>query len=327
MVEKLRETGPKFNQIKNSVLDLIGNTALLKLNKIQESGEANIYAKTEFTNPSGSIKDRMVKHVIEQAEKRGELTPGDQIVEASSGNTGVALSMIASLKGYKACIVTPDTISEVKAGMMRRYGAELVFTPNELGVSAVVDKANRLAEKRGAFLLNQFQTPDNVKAQNITGREILCQVETVDVFCAGVGTGGTLVGIAQVLKEAAQGTRIYAVEPELAPALYNLYYGKNLPIPEGIPHMIEGIGESFISRIVEDNYEALIDGVILCSDFNAMTTMATLASNEGLCVGVSSGANVWAAKQLASQLGEGNNVVTVLPDTGQRYLDDVYWVC
>ena len=310
----------------NSVLDLIGNTNLLKLNKISEPGKAGIYAKTEFTNPSGSIKDRMVKHVIEQAEGRGDIKPGDLIVEASSGNTGVSLSMIASIKGYKACIIAPDTTSEIKAGMMRRYGAELVFTPNEEGVAGVVAKANEVVESRNAFLLNQFATPDNVKAQNITGREIIDQLGQVDAFCAGIGTGGTLAGIAQVLKEANPDVKIYAIEPEPAPAFYNMYYGKDLPIPEGIPHKIEGIGESFVPQIVEDHMD-LIDGVILCSDFNAMTTMAALTCEEGLCVGVSSGANVWSAKQIAAKLGEDKNVVTILPDTGQRYLDDVYWSC
>jgi cysteine synthase A len=314
-------------KIKNSVLDLIGNTSLLKLNKMHEPAEADIYAKTEFTNPSGSIKDRMVKHVIEQAEKRGDIKHGDLIVEASSGNTGVALSMIASIKGYKACIVAPDTTSEVKAGMMRRFGAELVFTPNEEGVSAVVEKANELVENRGAFLLNQFRTPDNVAAQRITGQEILNQLDGVDAFCAGIGTGGTLIGISQVLKEANSETQIYAVEPRPAPAFYNMYYGESLPIPKGIPHKIEGIGESFVPNIVEDNYKGLVDGVVLCSDYNAMITMASLTCNEGLCVGVSSGANVWAAKQIAALLGEGKRVVTILPDTGQRYLDDVYWSC
>jgi cysteine synthase A len=310
----------------NSVLDLIGNTNLLKLNRITEQGRASIYAKTEFMNPSGSIKDRMVKHVIDQAEARGDIKPGDLIVEASSGNTGVALSMIASIKGYSACIVAPDTTSEIKAGMMQRYGAELVFTPKEEGVAAVVNKANEVVEERKAFLLNQFATPDNVNAQKITGEEILEQLGQVDAFCAGIGTGGTLSGIGIVLKEANPDVKIYAVEPEPAPAFYNMYYGKNLPIPEGIPHKIEGIGESFVPQIVE-NHMSLIDGVILCSDFNAMTTMASLTCEEGLCVGVSSGANVWAAQKIASELGEDKNMVTVLPDTGQRYLDDVYWSC
>lgn len=301
----------------NSVLDLVGNTSLLKLNKITEPGKAGIYAKTEFTNPSGSIKDRMVKHVIEQAEERGDLKSGNLIVEASSDNTGVSLSLIASIKGYSVCIVAPDTTSAVKAGMMTRYGAELVFTPNEEGVAAVVEKANEVVEKRGAYLLNQFATPDNVKAQNITGREILDQLGPVDAFCAGIG---------EVLKEANPGVKVYAVEPEPAPAFYNMYYGKDLPIPEGIPHKIEGIGESFVPQIVEEHTD-IIDGVILCSDQDAMSTMAALTCSEGLCVGVSSGANVWAAKQIASKLGEDKNVVTVLPDTGQRYLDDIYWSC
>ncbi len=313
-------------KVLNSVLDLIGNTNLLKLNKIIAPEKAGIYAKTEFTNPSGSIKDRMVKYVIEQAEERGDLNPGDLIVEASSGNTGVSLSMIASIKGYPVCIVAPDTTSKIKAGMMTRYGAELIFTPNEEGVAAMVAKAKELVEQRGAFPLNQFVTPDNVKAHNITGKEILDQLGQVDAFCAGIGTGGTLAGVSQVLKEANPEVKVYAVEPEPAPAFYNRYYGKDLPIPEGIPHKIEGIGESFVPQIVEDHM-GIIDGVILCSDFNAMTTMARLTCEEGLCVGVSSGANVWAAIQIASELGEDKNVVTILPDTGQRYLDDEYWSC
>jgi cysteine synthase A len=311
-------------KLLNSVLELIGNTALLKLNSLIEPGKGIIYAKTEFMNPSGSIKDRMVKHIIEQAEECGDLTPGSIIVEASSGNTGVALSMVASIKGYRACIVVPDTTSKVKTGMMKRYGAELIFTPSAEGVIAVISKALELVEEKNAFLLNQFINQDNVNAQKITGREILAQLNKIDVFCAGIGTGGTLSGIGSVLKEANPDVRLYAVEPELAPAFYNAYYKKNLPIHQGIPHKIEGIGESFVSQILMNHME-LVDGVILCSDFNAMNTMAELTSKEGLCVGVSSGANVWAAKQIASDLEEHQNVVTILPDTGQRYLEDTYW--
>jgi cysteine synthase A len=309
---------------QNSVLDLIGNTRLVRLSKIVDANKARIYVKTEFTNPSGSIKDRMVNHIIEQEEARGEIKKGDLIIEASSGNTGVSLAMIAAIKGYKACIVTPDTTSKIKAGMMKRYGAELILIPSEEGVSSVVEKAKQLVEQKGAHLLNQFETEDNIKAQNITGHEILQQISQVDVFCAGIGTGGTLIGIGQVLKEHNPSVKILAIEPSTAPAFFNMFYERNLPIPEGIPHKIEGIGESFVPKIIEKNVE-LIDGVLLCSDFDAIITMDSLTRIEGLSVGISSGANVWAAKKIASNLDKIKKIVTVLPDSGQRYLEDEYW--
>jgi cysteine synthase A len=305
-----------LNSVSASVLDLIGNTPLLRLSNALGSGSC-LYAKPEYQNPTGSIKDRMVKYVVEMAERRGELTPGATIVEASSGNTGVSVSMIAAVKGYRALIVVPDSTSGVKARMMKRYGAEIVFTKSGDGIKAVVEKARELAAERGAYMLNQFRNTDNLKAHRVTGEEVLAQAGSVSVFVAGVGTGGTLLGVAETLKQADPDTRIVALEPETAPALYNVFHGTHLPIGTGIPHSIEGIGETFVPRIVEQNL-GLIDDVMLVSDEDAYEATAALASMHGLCVGVSSGANVFAAAQIAKNVA--GKVVTVLPDSGQRYI-------
>lgn len=306
------------NNYSGSVLDLIGNTPLLELSRISVASEAKVYAKAEFLNPSGSIKDRMVYYAIESAERRGQLGKGDTIVEASSGNTGVSVAMIAAFKGYKAVIVVPETTSSVKAKMMKSYGAELIYTPSDEGINATVRRAQKEAEERSAFLLDQFRNPDNVKAHHTTGKEILLQAGRVDAFVAGIGTGGTLVGVSQILKETNPKTRIAAVEPATAPAYYNMYYGSSLPIGSGIPHRIEGIGETFVPEIVRDNTD-IVDEVLLVRDEEAFEMMRSLAVVEGLSAGVSSGANVHAALELARSLDRGAIVVTVLPDSGQRY--------
>jgi cysteine synthase A len=306
------------NNYLGSVLDLIGNTPLMELSRLCQQSDFRIFAKAEFLNPSGSIKDRMVHYAIESAERKGLLEKGDTIVEASSGNTGVSVSMIAAYKGYKAVIVVPDSTSGVKSRMMRGYGAELICTPSEEGIDATVRRAREEADERGAFLLDQFRNPDNVKAHHATGREILSQAGHVDAFVAGIGTGGTLIGVGQVLKEADPETKIIVVEPATAPAFYNMYYGSSLPIGPGIPHRIEGIGETFVPEIVRDNTE-IVDGVILVSDEEAFEMRRRLAVVEGLFVGISSGANVHAALEASRDLGRGAHVVTVLPDSGQRY--------
>ena len=309
-----------LNSVSGSAFQLIGNTSLLELTRLSSNLNGKVHAKAEFQNPSGSIKDRMVHYALNMAESRCEIKPGDTIVEASSGNTGVALSMMAAVKGYQAVIVIPDTTSRVKIKMMKAYGAEVIVTSASEGVNAAVLEAKSQTEKRGAFLLNQFKNPDNVKAHHRTGQEILVQAGKVDAFVAGVGTGGTLIGVAEALKQADSSTRIIAVEPLTAPAFYNMYYGEDLPIGDGIPHSIEGIGETFVPEILQNNI-GIVDGVILVSDENAFKTRDRLAVEEGLFAGISSGANVWASMQVASELEPDDCVVTVLPDTGQRYLD------
>jgi cysteine synthase A len=307
-----------LNRISKSALDLIGNTSLLEINKIGNIG-ACIYAKTEFQNPSGSIKDRMVKYAIIAAEQRGDLSPGDIIVEASSGNTGVSVSMVAALKGYTAVIIVPDITSNVKVNMMKKYGAEVLKVNADHGIQAVVDKAKEVKDQRGAFLLDQFNNPDNKKAHQITGNEILRQVKKVDAFVAGVGTGGTLVGVAEVLKKENPLTRIIAMEPQTAPAFYNLFHGTSLPIGSGIPHKIEGIGETFVPQLLERNM-SLVDDVVLVSDSDALQTMNELARKEGVSAGISSGANIYATTKVSETMRKETNLVTVLPDSGQRYL-------
>lgn len=306
------------NNFYSSVLDLIGNTPLLELSRLGHPSDAKIFAKAEFLNPSGSIKDRMVHYAIESAERRGLLVKGDTIVEASSGNTGVSVAMIAACKGYKAVIVVPETTSGVKTRMMYSYGAELIYTPSEEGIDATVRRAREETEERGAFLLDQFRNPDNVEAHHATGAEILMQADHVDAFVAGIGTGGTLIGVSQMLKEANPGTKVLAVEPTTAPAYYNTYYGSSLPIGRGIPHRIEGIGETFVPQIISDNTD-IVDGVVLVNDEEAFEMMRRLAIVEGLFTGVSSGANVHAALELARSMDHDARVVTVLPDSGQRY--------
>jgi cysteine synthase A len=303
-----------------SPLDLIGNTPLLEL--ATNRREAKIYAKAEFQNPTGSIKDRMVSNIVQQAELRGELKPGQTIVEATSGNTGVSLAMVAAIKNYKAVIVAPDSTSSTKKNLMKMYGAELLLTDNRKGINATVEKARKVAEERGAYLLNQFKNPDNPKAHHSTGKEILNQVRKVDVFVAGVGTGGTLVGVGEVLKQADPCTRLVAVEPYTAPALYNMFHGRELPIEPGIPHRIEGIGESFVPEILLDNLW-LIDHVVLARDEDAFNTVQQVGKENGYCVGISSGANIHAAKILAAESNNQMNTVTVLPDSGQRYLEHI----
>ena len=306
------------NKYYGSVLDLIGDTPLLELSRLGNTSCAKVYAKAEFLNPSGSIKDRMVHYAIESAERRGQLGKGATIVEASSGNTGVSVSMIAAFKGYKAVIVVPETTSGVKTKMMDSYGAELIYTPSEEGIDATVRRAREEAEERGAFLLDQFRNPDNVRAHHTTGKEILRQAGHVDAFVAGIGTGGTLVGVTQMLKQVYPETRTVAVEPATAPAYYNMYYGSSLPIGAGIPHKIEGIGETFVPQIIFDNTD-VVDGVILVSDEEAFEMMGKLAVVEGLFTGISSGANVHAALEVAMSMDHDAHVVTVLPDSGQRY--------
>ncbi|MEM2172395.1 MAG: cysteine synthase A [Thermoproteota archaeon] len=303
-----------------NVLDAIGNTPLVKLGNLSEGG-VNIFAKLEFLNPSGSIKDRMALHIINSAEKRGILKPGSIIVEATSGNTGVSLAMIAAVKGYNAILVMPDNTAKAKQQMMHALNAKIVLVPKEEGMEGVVRKAKEIAEKTKGFLVDQFSNEDNVKAHyESTGKEILSQLrDKIDVFVAGVGTGGTLIGVGKALKEKYPEVKLIAIEPERSPALYDLFHGGNSPKIMGIPHMIEGIGEGFVSKILKDNI-SLIDDVILVSDEDAIQTTIMLAKKEGLLCGISSGANVYACLKVAKSLKKGN-IVTVLPDGGYRYLD------
>lgn len=303
-----------------NVLDAIGKTPLVKL-KLSEKAGVNIFAKLEFLNPSGSIKDRIALQIINSAEEKGLLKPGSIIVEATSGNTGISIAMVAAVKGYTAILVMPDTTAKAKQMMMHAFNAKIVLVSEKEGMVGVVRKAREIAEKTNGFLVNQFSNEENVKAHyEGTGKEILSQLdESIDAFVAGVGTGGTLIGVGKALKEKYPDLYLVAVEPEKAPALYNKFYGREVSEVTGIPHLIEGIGEGFVSKILEDNLD-LIDEVILVSDDEAIQMALELARGEGLLCGASSGANVSACLKLA-RLFKGGNVVTVLPDSGYRYLD------
>ncbi len=287
--------------------DLIGNTPLLKLESLKKPGRADIYVKVEKNNLAGSIKDRIALYMIEEAEKNGDLKPGYTIVEPTSGNTGVALAALAAAKGYKLILTMPNSMSIERSKLAEAYGAEVIRT-TENGLQGAVDKAIELSKKDGYFMPDQFSNPANIKAHyETTGPEILDEL-TPDAFIAGVGTGGTVTGTGRRLKEAKADVKIYAIEPKESPLLSG---GK------ASGHKIQGIGGNFIPKNLDFD---IVDGIVDISGDDAIEMSRTLAKNEALAVGISSGANVAGAIQVADELGEGKVVVTVLPDTGERYL-------
>jgi len=297
-----------------NVLEAIGNTPIIKLNSTLEpfcSFEANLWAKLESVNPSGSIKDRIAKYMIEQAEKRGQIKPGSTIVEATSGNTGIAFSMVAAAKGYKMVVVMPETMTKERQQMMKAYGARVTLTPGDEYVEGSVRIAKELSSKLGWWMPAQFDNADNVTAhRETTGKEILSQVPggTVDAFIASVGTGGTLMGVAQALRAVNPKVKIIAAQPAHSQELTGGKAGK---------HKIEGIADGFIPSIVDTS---LIDETINITDNDAVWFSRQLATQKGLFVGVSSGCNVFAAIEIAKRMKKGQNVVTVLPDNADRYL-------
>lgn len=294
-----------------SVLDCVGNTPMQRL-EVQHLGRTySIYAKLEFTNPSGSIKDRIAKHMIEQAERKGLLKSGSTIVEATSGNTGIALSMVAAAKGYKILVVMPEHMTGERIKIMVSLGANLCLTPKNEGFEGAVAKADMIAKSdRNHFLANQFRNPDNVMAHYLTtGREIIAQVgKDVDAFVAGVGTGGTLMGVGKALREKNKKALLVAVEPDEAAVLS----GRR----DIHDHKIAGIGDGFIPDIVDRN---MIDRVIAIKSDDAIEMAQKLTSERGLMVGVSSGANVLASMRVLDEIGQDKKVVTVLPDRTERY--------
>jgi cysteine synthase A len=296
-----------------SVLDFVGNTPLIQLNSkkgVFSTFEANLYAKVEYVNPSGSIKDRIAKYMIEEAEKRGDLKPGYTIVEGTSGNTGIAFSMAGAAKGYKVVIVMCESMTEERRNFMRAYGATVVSTPECDGLKGAVQKTKELAKQPDWWMPAQFDNYDNVEAHRIImGKEIIEQVPDgwVDAFVAGVGTGGTLMGVAKALKEVNPNVRIVAAQPSSSQELTGGKAGN---------HRIDGIGDGFIPSIVD---QSLIDEVINVNDEDAVSWSRLLAREKGLFAGISSGANVDAAVQLAKKMKKGQTVVTVLPDSQDRY--------
>lgn len=293
----------------NNVVEAIGNTPLIKINGLSEDS-AEIYVKLERSNPSGSVKDRPVKYILKAMMEQGKLKEGGTIIEPTSGNTGIGLAMAGAALGLKVIIVMPDSMSVERRQLMAAYGAELVLTPAADGaMKAAKAKAEELSRELNAPILGQFSQTANIQAhEETTAQEILKDLEQVDGFVAGIGTSGTIVGVGKVLKSHDDNTRIVAVEPEASPLISK---------GQAASHKIQGLGANFIPEIYQDNN---IDDFYLVSNEEAIASMKELAKSQGILSGISSGANYCAAKKLAKELGKGKKVVTVLPDTGERYL-------
>ncbi|BBA69078.1 cysteine synthase A [Geobacter sulfurreducens] len=295
----------------DKVIEQIGNTPLLRLAKLERKGSAAVFGKAEFFNPGGSIKDRICLAMIESAERDGTLKPGATVVEPTSGNTGIGLSMICAVKGYKLILTMPDTMTVERRRLLAAYGAELILTPGAQGMRGAVMKAEELAAQPGHVMMHQFKNPANPDIhRRTTGPEIVETLSgtTIDAFVAGVGTGGTITGVGEVLRTHNSSVRVVAVEPADSPVLSGGQPG---------PHKIQGIGAGFIPDVLNTK---VYDEIITVSNDDAYATVRNLAREEGILVGISSGANVFAALQVAAKLGPGKNVVTILCDTGERYL-------
>ncbi|WP_088043557.1 cysteine synthase A [Bacillus sp. EAC] len=297
-------------KVANSVYELIGQTPIVKLNRLVDEDSAEIYLKLEFMNPGSSVKDRIALAMIEDSEKKGLLKSGDTIIEPTSGNTGIGLAMVAAAKGYKSILVMPETMSIERRNLLRAYGAELVLTPGPEGMGGAIRKADELAKEHGYFIPQQFKNVSNPEVHRLTtGPEIVDQMgDQLDAFISGVGTGGTITGAGSVLKEAYPGIKIVAVEPEDSPVLSGGKPG---------PHKIQGIGAGFIPEILNTE---IYDEVIQIKNDVAMETARKVAKEEGILVGISSGAAINAALQVAKSLGKGKKVLAIIPSNGERYL-------
>jgi cysteine synthase A len=296
--------------VVDSVLDLVGQTPVVRLRKLSPQGGAVVWGKCEHLNPGGSVKDRICLAMIEAAEAEGRLKPGDTIVEPTSGNTGIGLALVCARKGYNLILTMPASMSLERRALLEAYGAEIVLTEPDRVMEGAMEAARRIVEERGAFMPEQFSNPANptIHMQS-TAPELLqaFEGEVIDAFVAAVGTGGTISGVGGALKALRPATRVYAVEPATSPVLRGGAPG---------PSKIQGLNAGFVPK----NYRGeVVDGVIGVSDRDAWDTKVSLAKREGLLLGISAGANVWAAIEVAKRLGPNKTVVTVLCDTGERY--------
>lgn len=297
--------------ILDSILNTIGCTPLVKLNKLVTNDSAQVLLKLESFNPGSSVKDRIAFHMIQDAEKKGVLKKGMTIVEPTSGNTGIGLAMVAAVKGYEIILLMPETMSIERRIVLEQFGAKLVLTPGDKGMVGAVMEAQEYSNKEKYFMPQQFENKANPEAHRITtAQEIIhdLQKTPLDYFVIGVGTGGTITGAGEVLKEKYPNLKVIAVEPADSPVLSNREPG---------PHKIQGIGAGFIPEILDLD---IIDEVITVTNEDAFKVSKELCRQEGILAGISSGANAWAAIEVAKMAGKGKTVITVLPDTGERYL-------
>lgn len=297
--------------LHKDITELIGRTPLVRLNRLSPTGGATIYGKVEFFNPGGSVKDRICLNMIDEAERLGTLKPGGTIVEPTSGNTGIGLALVAAVRGYKLILVMPESMSMERASLLSSYGAQLVLTPAWEGMKGSIREAESIiAQNPSYFMPDQFSNPANpAMHKKTTAVEILeALAGKIDAFVAAVGTGGTITGCGELFKERNPKVLVIAVEPSGSPVLSGGEPG---------PHKIQGIGAGFVPKVLN---RAILDRVMTVTDDEAYQTAKQLSKKEGLLVGISAGANVFAAQKVAQELGPGKNVVTILCDTGERYI-------
>lgn len=304
-------------RVYDSITETIGNTPLVKLQRLTEGLPADVLVKVESFNPANSVKDRIGLAIIEAAEKSGQLKPGGTIVEATSGNTGIALAMVGAARGYTVILTMPETMSTERRVMLRAYGAKIILTPGSAGMQGAVDKANEIVEQEeNAILASQFANPANPAIhRETTAEEIWRDTDgDVDIFVAGVGTGGTVTGVGQVLKERKPDAKVYAVEPADSPLLTTGKAG---------PHKIQGLGANFIPEVLD---RRILDDVFTVSHEDAIATARALGEKEAILGGISSGANVYAALELAKrEENAGKTIVTVIADFGERYVSTILY--
>lgn len=303
--------------IYNDVTELIGNTPLVKLNRVTEGLPGNVIAKLEFYNPANSVKDRIGNAIIDAAERSGELKPGGTIVEGTSGNTGIALAMVGAARGYKVILTMPDTMSQERRVVLRAFGAELVLTPGADGMRGAVDKANEIvANTDNAILASQFANPANPAIHEATTGEEIWEATDgkVDYFVAGVGTGGTVTGAGRTLKKHNPEIKLVAVEPKASPLLTEGTAG---------PHKIQGLGANFVPEVLD---QELLDEIIAVTNEDAIEVSRKVAAAEGILGGISAGANIKAALEIAARPeAEGKNIVVIVPDFGERYVSSILY--
>lgn len=295
--------------IYNGAIELIGKTPILRVTNMIDENSAEVYVKLEKFNPGGSVKDRAALGMIERAEKEGFLKEGSVIVEPTSGNTGIALAMIGRVKGYKVIIVMPETMSKERRDLIKAYGAELVLTEGSRGMKGAIEKATQMVNEHGYFMPQQFENIANPeKHYATTAKEIYEDINDLDVLVAGVGTGGTISGIGKNLKEKINDIEIVAIEPSNSQVISGKKPG---------PHKIQGIGAGFVPQNYKNEY---VDKVVAVSDEDAIKTAVDFAKNEGILVGISSGAAIYAAIEIAKKLGKGKKILAIAPDGGEKYI-------